>query len=83
MLTQILNTYADEEWFSPQNLAGITRMINVVCIGQLKDYDRAITVYQTFIDGHPGHRLNRFLVKVIESLNMMKENKLNAVVPQS
>lgn len=82
VLKKILYDYADSKLMTPQRLSGITRTLNLVCIVRLKDFDRAKAIYGGFIDDHSGHYLNPFLEKVLESLDLMKENNLTAVVPQ-
>ena len=81
-LKDLLYRFADSRAMTPQRLSIITRMINVTAVVRLQDYDKAIHLYQEFIDGHPGHYLNQFLQKVVESLNYLKENRPGAVVPQ-
>lgn len=82
VLRKILYDFADSNLITPQRLRMITRMINVTAVARLKDYDKAIEIYQDFIQDHPGHFLNQFLEKVIESLNHLKANQGQAVFSQ-
>lgn len=78
----MLFKFADEKVITPQRLRGITRVLNLVSIVQLKDFDRARGIYNKFIESHPGHYLNEYLEKVIESLNILEKKQLESAVAQ-
>lgn len=81
-LKGVLEEYGDSRFMNPKRLSVITRALNIVYIGRLRDFDRAIAMYESFIDEHPGHVLNPYLTKVIESIELLKEYKTEAVVPE-
>ncbi len=74
--------FADSDLMTPQRLSMLTRMINVIAVVHLNDYDKAIGFYTNFIQDHPGHPLNQFLEKVIESLHHLEQNQGSAVLSQ-
>jgi tetratricopeptide (TPR) repeat protein len=82
VLRKMLYDFADSNLITPQRLRMISRMINVIAVTRLKNHDKAIEIYQDFIKDHPGHFLNQFLEKVVESLNYLKANQGQAAFSQ-
>jgi len=80
VLRGMLYDFADSGLITPQHLRMLTRMINVTAIARLRDIDRASGIYRDFIQDHPGHFLNQFLEKIIESLEYLKTQEGTAVL---
>ncbi|HSV43998.1 MAG TPA: tetratricopeptide repeat protein [Candidatus Bathyarchaeia archaeon] len=80
-LKTALYDFADSSEMNPKRLSAVTRLLNIVLIGQMRDFDKAESFYRDFITTHPGHRLNPYLEKVIESVKVLKEKNQTPVAP--
>lgn len=79
----MLYDFADSKAMNPQRLSGITRLLNLVAIVRLQDFDAARKIYSDFIAVHPDHVLNPYLNKVLESLNFLEQNSTKPGSPQN
>lgn len=80
-LKTALYDFADSSEMNPKRLGAVTRLLNIVLIAQMRDFDKAESFYRDFITTHPGHRLNPYLEKVIESVKVLKEKTPTPVAP--
>lgn len=76
VLSRLLLEYPSREYLTLERANLIIKAINTVAVTQLKDYDIPINIYQTFIARNPDHPLNNYLLEVIKSLQLLKDQKV-------
>jgi len=79
----MLYDFADSKAMNPQRLSGITRLLNLLAVVRLQDFNMARKIYSDFIVTHPDHILNPYLNKVLESLDFMEKNSVKPDAPQN
>lgn len=72
---KILFDYARSPYMNWRIAQWIIGAINRVSIEKLKDLNRPILIYQTFIEKQPGHPLDKILKKILVSLQDLKNGK--------
>ena len=73
-LGKLINTY-------PQavNLIRHLQMVELIAVGQLKNPQRAIDIYEGFVSKYPKHKLTKLVIEEIEKIkNKIKESTTNA-----
>ena len=75
ILSRLLLEYPSREYLTPERVNLIVKLLNTVSVTKLQDYDISINIYQTFIAHNPDHRLNSYLLEVIKSLQLLKDQK--------
>ena len=61
------------EELGPKALDGVIKSINSIAVMQLKDYDRAIDIYQKFVQKSPEEALTPKVKEIIRALEQLKK----------
>lgn len=72
-LGRLLHEYAKPQFLTVSRLTIILRTINTVSVTQLKDFDLAIQIYQTFVKNNPDNPLNGIMNNMINQLQELKK----------
>lgn len=83
VLSRLLLEYPSREYLTLERANLIIKALNTVAVTQLKDYDIPINIYQTFIAQNPDHLLNNYLLEVIKSLQLLKDQKVIITTEES
>ncbi len=67
--------FPEPKYLSPKKADSISKTINTVSVFQLRDPDLPISIYQKFIEAHPGHPFNTVLQRMIQKLRKVKEER--------
>ncbi|OGX38587.1 MAG: hypothetical protein A3C36_05785 [Omnitrophica WOR_2 bacterium RIFCSPHIGHO2_02_FULL_52_10] len=73
VLGQVIERYAGSSGLNIKDTDMVIKTINIVSAYQIKDYDVAIGLYQDILKRNPGHPLRKYLLKVIDAFNQLKE----------
>lgn len=73
VLGEVIERYAGSKDLNVKDTDMVIKTINIVSAYQLKDYDVAIGLYEDILKRNPDHPLRKYLLKVIDAFNQLKE----------
>ena len=73
VLGEVIERYAGTRDLDVKDTDMVIKTINIVSAYQIKNYDVAIGLYQDILERNPGHPLRKYLLKVIDAFNQLKE----------
>jgi len=72
-LGAILEEYSTSEFLTVGEVDVMIKSINITAAYKLKDYDVAVSLYQSILDRNPQHPLKKYLNQVISAFNQLTE----------
>ncbi|MBN1870059.1 MAG: tetratricopeptide repeat protein [Candidatus Omnitrophica bacterium] len=77
-LGTIIEKYAQYGYLPIDDMEKMIKTINIISAYKIKNYDKAILLYQGIIDRNPNHRFRGYLQKMIDAFQQLKKEDLKA-----